>query len=148
CSSDLLNTAGTNDKLSVYEGSSTAGKLLGTFSGTAIPPMLTANGDKMYLVFESDGSGNAPGFEAAWKGVQANNGAPTADFAIPDTLYTCSGTATLHIDNMSTGIIPGQPEYDWLMEYTSSVTYPPGLCDACDEENPSYTYTSTGTYYI
>ncbi|MBZ0205181.1 MAG: T9SS type A sorting domain-containing protein [Flavobacteriales bacterium] len=54
------------DQLRIYDGNSTAGALLGTFTGTALPPVLTASNPSGCLtaVFTSDGSGQYAGWAA------------------------------------------------------------------------------------
>jgi hypothetical protein len=46
----------------VYQGTSSAGTLLGTFNGTTLPAMVTATGGAMYVTFTSDFSVTAAGF--------------------------------------------------------------------------------------
>ncbi|MEO7081809.1 MAG: CUB domain-containing protein, partial [Flavobacteriales bacterium] len=61
-----FNTEATYDVLRIYNGNSTAGPLLGTFSGNTLPPVLTANNPSGCLtaVFTSDGSTQYAGWAA------------------------------------------------------------------------------------
>jgi hypothetical protein len=51
-----------SDVLTVYDGSSITAPVLGSFSGSQIPGDLVSTGDKLFITFESDGSGVAPGW--------------------------------------------------------------------------------------
>ena len=54
------------DYLRVYDGTSTSGGWLGTFSGTSIPSDLKAYSGSMFLRFTSDYGLTRPGFAATW----------------------------------------------------------------------------------
>ncbi len=53
-----------SDEIKVYAGDNTSAPLLGTYSGTTIPAMVTATGPKMLVTFTSNGGTTAPGFQA------------------------------------------------------------------------------------
>jgi gliding motility-associated-like protein len=55
------------DFLTVYDGASTAGLLLGTFTGQVSPGELVATSGAMTLVLTSDGSISTAGFSAYWR---------------------------------------------------------------------------------
>lgn len=61
-----FSTEGFIDELLIYDGNSTAAPLIGTFSGTAIPPSIMATNPTGCLtaVFSADGSINYPGWAA------------------------------------------------------------------------------------
>lgn len=59
-----FNTESNYDFLRIYNGSSTAAPLLGTFSGTANPGTFTATSGCLTLRFSSDGSFNYSGWAA------------------------------------------------------------------------------------
>ena len=61
-----FDTESNYDQLRIYDGNSTAGTLLGTFSGNALPPVLTASNPSGCLtaVFTSDGSVQKAGWVA------------------------------------------------------------------------------------
>lgn len=61
-----FNTEASQDVVTVYDGNSSSGTLLGTFSGNSIPPVLMANSGKMYISFTTNSSVNAAGWKASW----------------------------------------------------------------------------------
>ena len=61
-----LVTESGRDVVSVYQGTSTAGTLLGRFSGASLPPRLFATGDSLFVRFTTDGSVQGPGFAATY----------------------------------------------------------------------------------
>ncbi len=54
------------DDLTVYDGTSAAGVLLGSFDGTTVPSDLTATSGAMFVVHDTDFSVVRSGFAAAW----------------------------------------------------------------------------------
>ena len=54
------------DYLLIYDGNSVFAPLLGSFTGTSLPPTLTANSGSMTLEFRSDCATTAPGYAASW----------------------------------------------------------------------------------
>ncbi len=63
---DKLNTEQSNDIISIYNGETTSSPLLGTYSGTNIPSVITANGKKMLVTYTSNDSITADGFKATY----------------------------------------------------------------------------------
>jgi len=63
---DYLDTESGFDTIKVYNGETTASPLLGTYSGTNIPAVITANGSKMLVTFNSNDSITAGGFKATY----------------------------------------------------------------------------------
>jgi hypothetical protein len=61
-----FNTETTNDIVSVYDGETTSAPLLGIFSGTNAPPVLTANSGKMLITFASNSSTQGLGWTAKY----------------------------------------------------------------------------------
>ncbi len=55
-----------NDYITIYDGESTQDNLLAEFSGTELPDMVTSNGNKMLVVFNSDNAGTASGWYAEY----------------------------------------------------------------------------------
>jgi hypothetical protein len=58
----------SGDEVKVYDGTSAAAPLLGTYTGTTLPPALTSTGPALFITFTSDGSGTAPGWLANFNG--------------------------------------------------------------------------------
>ena len=63
-----FNTESNADYLYVYDGASSSSSLIGTFSGTSLPAPITSSSNKLHLRFTSDGSTQARGFTAAYRG--------------------------------------------------------------------------------
>lgn len=51
-----FDTESGNDIVTVYDGASKSDPVLGTYSGSSLPPALTSTGNKMLITFESNGS--------------------------------------------------------------------------------------------
>lgn len=51
-----------NDILTLYDGADASAPVLGTFSGTTMPTSVTSTGDKIFITFVTDGSGNSNGW--------------------------------------------------------------------------------------
>lgn len=56
-----------NDTVTVYDGATTAAPILGTFSGTTIPPVLVSSGGDMLIKFKTNGSVQATGWQAFYQ---------------------------------------------------------------------------------
>lgn len=136
------------DNLKVYDGTSTNGTLLGTFTGNTVPADVKGTSGKLFLVWTSNGTGTAAGFKASWTSTIVANGQATANFTIADTVYACSGGNDVEFLNSSTGVVEGQASYDWIFDFDPNVTYPTGYADAKDEENPTWSYSANGTYNV
>jgi hypothetical protein len=54
------------DLVTIYQGETTSSPVLGSFSGNAIPPAVTAFGNKMLITFHSNNSVCKPGWMATW----------------------------------------------------------------------------------
>ena len=59
-----FNTESNADFVSVYDGSDASAPLLGTYSGDQVPPVMVSSAGRMYLTFNSNQAGQAPGWEA------------------------------------------------------------------------------------
>jgi hypothetical protein len=57
------------DSVKVYNGGTTSDPLLGTYSGTTMPPSLTSSANRMLIEFKSNGSGNSHGWYAEYSSV-------------------------------------------------------------------------------
>lgn len=144
---DMFNL-GSGDNLQVFNGNSNSAPSLGTFAGTSLPASVTGTTGSLYLEWTSNASVTGPGFKARWTSSIANNGAPVADFIIPDTVYACSIGNDVEFVNNSGGVVAGQASYDWIFEYDPNVSYPSGYADAANEENPIWPYFANGTYMV
>lgn len=136
------------DHLYIYDGPDVSYPQIADVMGTNLPGPITASSGAMTLLLTSDGWNSTQGFAATWSSVIPQNGPVTADFSIPDTIFECSGWGGTDLDllNATTGVVPGQATYDWIVDYDPNVTYPAYYCDFCMEENPTWTVPSTGQY--
>ncbi len=141
---ETFGTQNSVDVLSVYDGPNSAYPLLGTYSGTTLPNTITSTRGAMTLQFQSNNGTEDIGFRARWTSVIPQNGAPSADFILADTLFECASGTDAIVYNATTGVVPGQATYEWIMDYDSNVTYPKGYCDVCGDENAEWTYPALG----
>ncbi|SFA91372.1 CUB domain-containing protein [Flavobacterium swingsii] len=63
---ESFNTELNYDFLRIYDGPTTASTLLGTYSGTTIPPVINSSGGSLTLRFTSDNSTTKAGWVASW----------------------------------------------------------------------------------
>ncbi len=78
----------TGDEVKIYNGADATAPLLGTYSGSTVPPAITTTSSKMFITFTSGSSGSAQGFLANY----TNN---PASFCSPNlTLTEPSGDIT------------------------------------------------------
>ncbi|HEY4799687.1 MAG TPA: CUB domain-containing protein, partial [Bacteroidia bacterium] len=73
-----FTTESTNDYLKIYDGSSTASTLLGTYSGTTSPGTINASGSALTLQWHSNASTNNTGWYAVWN----CNSSPAASLSV------------------------------------------------------------------
>jgi hypothetical protein len=72
-----------SDFVNVYDGPSASSPLLGSFSGSALPPSLTSTSNKVFIKFKANGGTTGKGFQAAFSS------------SIP---VWCSGTQVIQAD--------------------------------------------------
>ena len=77
------------DFVRVYGGTTTSAPLLGTFSGSSLPPVLTSAAGSMLIRFTTDGSVVTAGWSATY-----TTGAPPPTGCINETFTAASGTIT------------------------------------------------------
>lgn len=61
-----FNTEADSDKVIVYDGPTIASQVLGTFSGSSLPPLITSTGNSMLVRFITNDSINADGWLAEY----------------------------------------------------------------------------------
>lgn len=61
------------DKVTVYDGSSTAYRKLGEFSGEELPPAIISSSKSLYVTFRTDGSKGRSGFKAFYSGKECRH---------------------------------------------------------------------------
>ncbi len=136
----------SGDMLYIYNAPTSGGTPIAQVSGVTLPGSITASSGTMTLLMTTNASGVESGFAASWMASVPQNGAISADFDLPDTLWECSGGTDLVLKNATSGIVPGQATYDWIIGYDPNVTYPAMYCDYCDEENPEWNVPASGQY--
>lgn len=72
----LFNSFATekdHDILSIYKGDDATDSLIGQYSGHDIPPVITVTGNRLYLRFTTDGSGQDQGWTATYSTIYYTN---------------------------------------------------------------------------
>ncbi|MBK7172095.1 MAG: PKD domain-containing protein [Bacteroidales bacterium] len=129
------------DYLRIYNGTSTAAPLIGTYHGTAGPGTVTASNAAGALTFNftSDGSVTKPGWSA---GISCynNNIPPVAGFTASSTTTAINSTVTFSDQSAN---IPTS----WSWSFTPGTVIFMGGTDA-SSQNPQVQFTSIGTYDV
>lgn len=113
------------DFLSIYDGNSTAATLVGTYSGTTSPGIVTSSAADGSLTFHftSDGSNRAAGWQSVVSCVALPtcSGAVTGGTTVPSSSAICSGaTLTLNLSGQTSGV--AGITYQWQSS-ADNVTY-------------------------
>lgn len=126
-------TEANNDVVTIYNGTTTAAPVLGTFSGTSAT-QVTSTGGALLVVFSTNGSITAQGFEASFS---CNTSAPPiSDFSASSTALTPGG-ATNFTDNSANA------PTSWLW------TFAGGNPATSTLQNPTnIIYSTTGCYDV
>jgi MSHA biogenesis protein MshQ len=115
------------DYVYVYDGTNTSGTLLGSFTGSSIPPALTATSGAMYILHVTDYSITRSGFVATWSSSPSIN--LVAEWHFDESGW--AGNANEVIDNMgnlsgfsvngaattTTGQVCGAASFDGVDDY-------------------------------
>jgi len=62
-----FSTQATSDVVTVYDGSTTAAPVLGTYSGSTLPAAITSNGPQMLIRFQTNASTTNTGWRATYR---------------------------------------------------------------------------------
>jgi len=131
-----FSTEAQYDYLKIYDGSSSSGTQLGSFSGASMPGPVTATSGSMFVVFTADDSVEASGFDASYmSGSAAVPSVPSilpaasqATAPSPATNLVCPGSSTLSVSSTGTTISDGPGNYlsnancRWTFIATSPIT--------------------------
>lgn len=63
---DALNIESSHDVITVYDGDNTSAPVLGTFSGSTIPSLITSNTNKVLVRFQTNATANLSGWHASY----------------------------------------------------------------------------------
>jgi len=104
---------GSGDEVSVYDGNSASATLIGTYTGSTIPPTITTTGPAMFITFTSNETGSGMGFLAEY-----------------DCNLTNFCESSTHLYDPSGDINDGSGDYDyrnstlckWYIEPTNAAT--------------------------
>lgn len=116
-----FNTESSLDILSIYDGPTTASPLIGSYSGSTIPPNYIASGTTLTFKFSSDGSDQYAGWTATVSCANSCSGSPAAGTAAANPTINCASyTTTLSLSGSTTGC---GITYQWYQSNTSAGTY-------------------------
>jgi hypothetical protein len=78
----------TGDEVKIYDGANASAPLLGTYTGSSLPPATISTGSNLFVTFNSNGSGTAPGWLANFTGSVIPFCASTTIFTAPTGDFT------------------------------------------------------------
>ncbi|MBK6484075.1 MAG: fibronectin type III domain-containing protein [Chitinophagaceae bacterium] len=103
-----FNTQLNKDKVKIYDGPDVSSPLIGTFSGSSLPPSVTSTGGSMLVKFNTDASISAPGWSANYSSYISPivDGIVEYEYWFDDSYNAKVNTAVTSGDNLSlnTGI--------------------------------------------
>jgi Zn-dependent metalloprotease len=120
------------DYLSIYDGSSAAAPLIGSFTGNSVPPVINSTSGNLYLVFSSDWSVIYSGFAATWTSTPVG-APPAASFS--------------YIPAAPTALLPVQFT-DQSLNSPTAWFWNFGDLTTSTQQNPIHTYANPGTYTV
>lgn len=133
---DSMDVA-TGDTVFVYDGNSTSSPLLGAYSGSNIPPILSTSGNSAFVNFKSNGSGTDKGWQLSYDGVNGCSGLTTftsvagtfSDGTSPTQQYVDNSNCTWLIQPPGANIITldfnrfrTEPNFDFVTVYDGATT--------------------------
>ncbi len=139
---------GTGAFLKVYDGSDKFGFPLHTgsgFTGTTLPPNLTASTGKMYIEFIT-ATTLAPGFSATWTSVAGTYAPPAGKLSLPDTLYDCGAATDIAFVPDNSLFERDGAYYRWFLDYGNSNQM--SDFEGKGAYMAQWSYGSTGLYII
>ncbi|MBK6483305.1 MAG: M4 family metallopeptidase [Chitinophagaceae bacterium] len=101
------------DWVKVFDGADANSNLIGTFTGTTLPPVLTSSGGAMYLQFHTDGAVVAQGWNASYTSIETGYCAGT-------TLLT-SASGSLN-DGSGTSNYGSNADCKWLIQPANALS--------------------------
>lgn len=101
------------DFLEIHDGPNSAAPLIGTYSGTTLPPSIVSTGGSIWMYFTSDGSYNYSGWSASYTCTGGGGGLCSG----LTNITNCSGTIT---DGSGTGNYIDNMYCEWLINPTGT----------------------------
>jgi hypothetical protein len=101
-------TASGADAVRVYDGTSTAAPLLGTYSGTSLPSLITSTGNALFVAFITNTSGTAAGWDATYQGLNITYCSGTTNLT--------TTTGSLSDGSGTTANYPNNANCRWLIQ--------------------------------
>ena len=94
-----FDTQNNGDFVSVYDGTSNSAPLIGTYSGSAVPPAINSSGSSLFLEFTSNGFFELSGWEASYNSTNSQCFSNLSVTAYNGNIEDGSGTANYQ-DNL------------------------------------------------
>ena len=129
----LFSTESNYDYVRIYDGSSDNAPLLGSFSGTQNLSPITSSGSEIFIVFDSDGSVTASGFEINWE----SNISASEPFGLNITA-----------DNDNPPLGASIQFFDGSSDLANNWSWDFGDGSTSTLQNPTHQYLSSGTKTI
>jgi hypothetical protein len=128
-----FSTEASYDILKIYDGVGTGGTLIGTYSGSTIPPNATSSGGSLTFVWHSDGSSQSTGWAATISCTACPPPPPPSTNMNNTPVSLTCPTSLLFYDSGGSG-----GNYSSSESYTKTVTASAGSC-------VSYTFSAFNT---
>ena len=110
-----FSTEANYDLVRVYAGSTTSAPLLGTFSGSSLPPVLTSGAGSMLIRFTTDGSVVAAGWSATYTSSLTSGGKGAEEISEKEILQD---TKLVAYPNPTSGILTVESSFAEEETYT------------------------------
>lgn len=108
-----FNIESQYDFVYVHDGPSSAAPLIGTYTGTSLPPTITSTGGSLWILFTSDNSYTYSGWTASYTCVGGGGGLCSGT----TTITTCSATIT---DGSGAGNYLDNMDCKWILNPTGN----------------------------
>ncbi len=107
-----FDTESMYDVVKVYDGNSSSSDLLGSFSGSSVPPSVVSSGDRMYVTFTTDEGTTRPG----WSANYTSSPAPSLSLSPSSRNVSSSRSSTTFTvnTNLSSSQIRVSKDATWL----------------------------------
>ncbi len=100
----------SGDFVRVYDGEDASAPLLGEYTGNTLPATVSSTGNQMFVIFETNGSGTAPGFKAEFLAAAPQWCSGLVDLTDPTGTFG-DGSGDWNYANSSTCMWRIQPQF-------------------------------------